>query len=292
MAVIAAILFSWTSILFTSAGRRLGVLTVNLLRLPLGALCLGLTHLVLYGQIWPETLSSQAQVWLAASGIVGLAAGDSALFAAFTRIGPRRGMMMMASAPVFTVIAAWFLLDEHLDRRTLLGIILVIAGILLAVAGREEGQGIFGRLTPRELRIGYLLGLVAAAGQGLGSAFAKLGMVDLEPLSATLVRMVWATAAAVVIILPWQVLQLRRRLHDRKGLVALGGAILLGPYVSVWISLIAIKNADTGVAQVLLGTVPLFVILPAWIVYRDRPSWLSLAGIAVAVSGGSLLFVG
>jgi drug/metabolite transporter (DMT)-like permease len=37
--------------------------------------------------------------------------------------------------------------------------------------------------------------------------------------------------------------------------------------------------------------VPIFVVVPAWIVYRDRPSPLSLLGILVAVGGGALLFL-
>jgi len=291
MAVLAAFIFSWTAILFTTASNRLGVTTVNLLRLPLGALCLGCTHYFLWGRFWPESLTGSAHLWLAASGIVGLAIGDSALFAAFTRIGPRRGMLMMASAPVFTVVVAWFLLAEHLDFKTMVGIATVIAGVWLAVAGREESGGAFGNLSKAQLRTGYLLGLVAAAGQGLGSAFAKLGMADLEPLSATLVRMVWAAIAAMVVLLPRVAGQLQKRLRDRRGLLALGGAILLGPFISVWISLIAIKNANAGVAQVLLGMVPIFVILPSWLVYRDRPSLQSMIGVVVAVAGGAILFL-
>ena len=65
----------------------------------------------------------------------------------------------------------------------------------------------------------------------------------------------------------------------------------MGPFISVWISLVAIKNTEAGIAQVLLGMVPIFVVLPAWLVYRDRPSPLSLFGIAIAVAGGALLFL-
>ncbi len=293
MALVAAMLFAWTAVLFTAAGRRLGVTAVNLLRMPLGAVCLSLTHLALTGRPWPAGLHGSAQVWLALSGVAGLAIGDSALFHAFTTIGPRRGLMLMATAPVFTVVAAWFLLGERLGPLTLAGIVVVIGGVLLAVAGREPPTaGTFGDLSPAVLRAGLGWGLVAAAGQGLGSAFAKLGMHDLDPLGATLVRMTWAAIVAWAFLLPSR--RLRRafgRLDDRRGLAALAGAILLGPFVSVWVSLVAIKNAPAGVAQVLLGTVPIFVILPAWLVYRDRPSALSLTGVVIAVAGGALLFL-
>ena len=65
----------------------------------------------------------------------------------------------------------------------------------------------------------------------------------------------------------------------------------MGPFISVWISLIAIKNTEAGIAQVLLGMVPIFVVAPAWIVYRDRPTVISLLGIIVAVGGGALSFL-
>ena len=65
----------------------------------------------------------------------------------------------------------------------------------------------------------------------------------------------------------------------------------LGPYLSVYVSIVAIRHAEAGVAQVLLGAVPIFVMGPAWLVYRDRPSPLALLGVVVAVAGGALLFL-
>jgi len=295
MALLAAMIFAWTSIFFTTAGQRLGVTTVNLLRLPTAAVCLGLTHLVLHGTVWPAGLTLTDQVWIGLSGIIGLAIGDSALFKAFTLIGPRRSMTLMALAPVFTVTIAWGALGEHLSAWAIVGILTVIGGVMLATRGRGKGGGQFGHLAPGVLRTGLLLGVVASAGQGLGSVFAKMGMVGesgVDPLGATLVRLVWAAAAYWIVVLPRQNLKaLAGKLQDRKGMGALGIAILMGPFISVWISLVAIRYTEAGIAQVLLGMVPIFVILPAWLVYKDRPSPMTLFGIVVAVGGGVLLFL-
>ena len=298
MALLAAFIFSWTSVFFTTAGRRLGVTTVNLFRLPGAALCLTLTHRVLTGSWWPTDLAAADQFWIGLSGVVGLAIGDSALFKAFTLIGPRRSMTMMALAPVFTVTVAWFALGEHLGLWAIGGIVLIIGGVIVANAGRN-GTGTFGTLTKPVFRLGIGLALVGSLGQGLGSVFAKMGMMGtgsggtgLDPLGATLIRIFWATVCYWLVVLPRQDFgAMRRRLRDRRGVGALAVAILMGPYVSVWISLVAIRHTDAGVAQVLLGMVPIFVVVPAWIVYRDRPTVLSLSGIVVAVVGGSLLFL-
>jgi drug/metabolite transporter (DMT)-like permease len=298
MAVLAAMVFAWTSVFFTSAGQRLGVTLVNLLRLPGAALCLALTHRALHGTFWPQDLAWADQAWLGVSGIVGLALGDSALFRAFTMIGPRRSMTMMALAPVVTVVLAWGLLGERLGLLALLGIALTIGGVITATRGRPALTGRFAHPDARVLRAGILLGVAAAVGQGAGSVLAKLGMTGsgggagVAPLGATLIRLSWAAAAYWLFVVPrLDVRAQAARLRDRRGVAALTVAILMGPFVSVWMSLVAIRHTEAGVAQVLLGMVPIFVVLPSWLVYRDRPTPRILLGIAVAVAGGGLLFL-
>ena len=295
MAVLAAMIFSWTSVFFTTAGRRLGVTTLNLMRLLGAVILLGVTHVALRGCWWPDA-SIDSILWIGASGIVGLAIGDSALFRAFTLIGPRRGMLAMASAPVFTVLVAWILLGETLDVLAVVGIVVVMGGVVLAVVGKDPGGGEFADPDRGLLRRGYSLAMVAAAGQGLGSAFVKVGMsggtVEVDPLSATWVRVVFACVGYWIVVVPQQNIRvLLTPLRDRAGSVALVLATFFGPYLSVYISILAINHAETGVAQVLLGTVPVFVLVPAWLVYRDRPSPMALVGVVVAVAGGAVLFL-
>lgn len=94
-ALTAALLFSWVAILFTSAGRRLGPATVNLLRLPGGLLCLATLHWLAHGSWWPRDASGTAHLWLGASGVVGLAVGDSVPPGA-ARAPPRSPMLPSA----------------------------------------------------------------------------------------------------------------------------------------------------------------------------------------------------
>ncbi len=205
-------------------------------------------------------------------------------------------MLAMATAPVFTVLVAWLTLGEALDVLAVTGIAVVMGGVMLAVVGKDPGGGEFAHPDRATLRRGYLLATVAAAGQGLGSAFVKLGMaggaVHVDPLSATFVRMVFAWAAYWIAVVPrHDFMALLRPLRDLRGAGALALATVLGPYVSVYISILAVRYAEAGVAQVLLGTVPIFVLGPAWLVYRDRPSASALVGVVLAVAGGALLFL-
>ena len=56
------------------------------------------TLLLLEGRAWPVSLSTSETLWLALSGVIGLAIGDTLLFEALTRIGPRRSLLFMALA--------------------------------------------------------------------------------------------------------------------------------------------------------------------------------------------------
>ena len=295
MALLAATIFAWTSILFMTAGQRLGVATLNLMRLLGAVILLGATHALVTGRLWPQA-PLESILWIGMSGIVGLAIGDSALFRAFTLIGPRRGMLAMATAPVFTVVVAWLVLGETLGILALLGIAVVMGGVMLAVVGKDPGGGQFADLDRALLRRGYLLAMVAAAGQGLGSAFVKIGMaggaVEVDPLAATFVRMAFAFVAYWALALPQHGLRaLLRPLRDRRGSLNLALATVLGPYLSVYLSIVAIRHAEAGIAQVFLGAVPVFVLLPAWLVYRDRPTVLAVVGVVLAVGGGAILFL-
>ena len=72
-----SVLWTFTSIQFTLAGRRVGSQAVNRIRLVLAALFLSLAHLLLYGELWPLHAEPWRWGWLGLSGIVsGLVLGN------------------------------------------------------------------------------------------------------------------------------------------------------------------------------------------------------------------------
>lgn len=292
VAVAVAFIWAWGSMLFTAAGRRVGSTAVNFVRLPAAVVLLSLTHLILAGRLWPLEARGAPHLWLIASGVVGLAIGDSFLFYGFTAIGPRRTMVAYAVSPLFTAVTAWALLDERLGAPAWLGMALIIAGVMAANVGRDPGGGPFRDLPRGVFRRGVAAGLLGGACQGIGATCAKLGMTAMGPLPATLVRMTWGAAAmTAVILLGGRAAPLLGRFRDRRALAQVMGAVVLGPFVGVWLSLVAFRHADTGVAMALIGTVPLAVLLPSWVVYRDKPSLQALLGAVLAVIGGAVLFL-
>ncbi|NOZ95955.1 MAG: DMT family transporter [Acidobacteria bacterium] len=291
VAVLASFLWSATAIAFTAAGRRVGSQAVNFARLPLGVLCLVAAHWVLRGSLWPSAAPS-ARLWLALSGVIGLTVGDGFLFWSYEKIGPRRALLMLATAPAFTVVFAWLWLGETLSLVALAGIVVIVAGVAMATLGRDDGRGVFANLPRKVLRAGLAAGLLSGVCQGIGATLAKAGMAQLDPLGATVLRMAWATLAmTAAALLSGKLLPWIGAWRDHRAMWPLLAGVVMGPFLGVWFSLIAFKLTTTGVAVALTGTVPITILPFSAVFHHDRPSRLALVGTAIAVAGGAILFL-
>ena len=116
--------------------------------------------------------------------------------------------------------------------------------------------------------------------------------VTLDPLSATLMRMILA-ALALWVVLPiagrWP--ELRTAAKNRKGIRDTTVAAILGPFLGVTLSMFAVTYTQTGVAQTLLSLMPVMIIPVVWVLYRQRTSWRGIIGALTAVIGVAILFL-
>jgi drug/metabolite transporter (DMT)-like permease len=302
--VATAILWSFTAIFFTAAGKRIGATVVNATRIFIAIGLLGVTHRLMTG-LWIPDVTLWSVLYLAGSGIVGLTIGDLALFTAFVLIGPRLSMLIMTSSPIFAALFGWIALGEMLSGVAWLGMLLTIAGIAWVVLERPAKSSI---VTGPGWGRGILLAFIGAACQSAGLWMSKAGIghgwlprdQHLDPQTATLVRMFFAGVFAIPTVW-WYLARSRaagapprpkRHWKTRRTgyLLTLCGAIV-GPFLGVWMSLIASDNAPLGIAQTTCSLTPIFVLpLVIWI-HREHVSPRAALGAVVAVAGTALLFV-
>ena len=295
-AIMTALLWTSNSILFTSAGKRIGSVSVNAIRIAIAVGLLAITHFILLGAFIPA-VSSEQWLWIGMSGIIGLGIGDFALFAAFVIIGPRRSVLMMAMSPIFAAFAALILLDEMLSPAAILGIAVTLAGIIIVILEREEASN--EKPLTRSIKIrGTALAFVGAVGQGIGIVFAKKGML-LSPetgldltLSTTLIRMMaGALFVWTAVIIGGRLPELRRALGDRKAMAETSVGAFLGPFIGVTLSMVAVLYTQAGVAQTLMSLQPVIIIPVIWLLYRQKTSWRGITGAIIAVTGVAILFL-
>ena len=136
-ALVTACLWAANSILFTTAGKRIGSLSVNAYRIIIAVVLLGISHFILLGNLIPIA-SNEQWLWIGASGIIGLGIGDFGLFAAFVIIGPRRSVLLMSLSPIFASIGGYLFLREILSPLAIIGIAITLTGVIIVIVEREE----------------------------------------------------------------------------------------------------------------------------------------------------------
>lgn len=278
-----------TAMAFESAGRRVGSLVVNLLRLVMAIVLLGGFTWVTRGLLLPSDASGRAWAWLSVSGVVGLTIGDSFLFRAFILIGSRLSLLLMSLVPPLTALIGWLLLGEVLGPQELAGMALTVAGVSWVVLERQPAA------MPGSGRVplaGVILGVGAASGQAVGLVLSKFGMAGYDAFAATQIRVIAGTAGFVVLfgVIGWWP-RVATALGDRGAMARTALGAFFGPFLGVSLSLVAISYTTTGVAATIIALMPVLVIPPSVILFKERVSARAVAGSLVAVAGTALLFL-
>ena len=301
-ALTTALCWAFTSVFFAEAGRRIGSFEVNKIRLLIAVSIYVVVLLVTTGRLFPEETNWQHVFWLGLSGFLGLVIGDGAGFKAMVMIGPRLMTLLHSTAPVMATIIAWLFLGEKLGSWSLLGIAITVAGVTWVVSERKyhannnKNQVDQSHPDAGSLTKGVLLGLVAAFGQASGLVLAKHAMFNagaqLEPMDASFIRMftamliIWAISA-----FRGQTKETLKAFKNGKAVLYSFAGAVFGPFIGVWMSLVAVAHIAAGVAATLNSTTPIWVIPVLRILYREKVSWRALLGAAVTVTGVALLIL-
>jgi drug/metabolite transporter (DMT)-like permease len=282
--------WSATSTFFTLAGREVGSVVVNRSRLLLAAIFLLVTHWMVLGEPLPLNAQPEQWFWLTLSGFIGFVLGDAFLFQAFVWVGPRISMLMMSLAPVIAAVVSWFVLDEQLTIQQTIGILVAITGVVVVMLDRRGKTTV---VENRDYFRGVLFGLGAASGQALGLIASKIGLTGgFSALSGNTIRVITAT------VIMWSSTLVMRQgkntlnaiIEKKRARYAIVGGTLFGPFLGVWLSLIAIQNAPVGIASTLMGLSPIFLVPVGRIVFRESFTWRTVAGTITAIVGVALLF--
>ena len=287
-----SVLWAATSTFFTFAAREVGSLALNRVRLLLATLFLAITHLALNGALIPQDVHPQAWFWFGLSGIIGLALGDAFLFQAFVWIGPRLSMLLMSLAPVISMIVSWVFLAEHLTLLQVSGIGITVVGVSMVILDRKSINRTDSQT--RDYFKGLLFGFGGAMGQALGLVTSKMGLsTGLSPLSGNLIRMV---SAAVIMWLYALLMNQAKstldsvRYSGQARTFLLMGAVT-GPFLGVWLSLVAIQHISVGIASTLMSLPPILLLPVGKILFKERIGLKAVVGTLAAISGVAILFL-
>ena len=293
--------FSWTATALLSefGSKRLGNLTLNVLRMGLALVFSLVLFMVVTGNLLPPGASAEAAGWMLLSGVVGYVIGDFCLFQCYIIIGSRYGQLFMTLAPLAAALMAWITLGQQMTGMSILAMFITLAGIGISVLGRGEHHKV-GLKLPLN---GVLFAIGAAMCQGIGLVLSKIGMDHYEatanmpdwliPFSANFYRCVAGIIGFTLLLYFRKGLDpLHEAVHDKKGLAVATATTVFGPFVGVGFSLMAVQYTAAGIASTLMAMTPIIILLPSYWLFHQKITWRAVAGAVISVVGVSLFFLG
>lgn len=285
-ALLTAFLWSGTSLAFSSAAEKIGSLQLNINRMIFASLFL-ISTIFIMG--YSFNLSTSQYRNLIISGVIGLVIGDSFLFKSYRLIGARVSMLLMALSPAMSAVLAFIFLNEKISSLGILGIAITTSGIALVVSERKTDSKY--KITS----VGIFYGLLGAFGQAGGLIFAKFAFEEghITGFIATFIRVF----SSVIIFLPIMFLLKKfknpYRLYnkDKSALVTTIIGTILGPFLGITFSLIAIENTKVGIAATLMSTMPIIMLPMAKYIQKENLSWRAITGAIITVAGIGLIFL-
>jgi EamA-like transporter family. len=288
-ALLTAIFWTVTSLSFESASHKIGSVAVNILRLIIGFAFLSVFTFIRRGLVLPVDASMENWLWLSLSGLVGFVFGDLFLFKSYTMIGSRFSMLIMTLVPPITAFFSFAILGERLTLFHYLGMTLTFSGIAMAIFSRPaKGEKLSLKLAPK----GILFAFGGAVGQALGLVLSKFGMKNYDPFAATQIRIIagiFGYTILVTFMARWK--NVISATHNKSGMMLTSLGAFFGPFLGVSFSLIAVKFTETGIASTIMALVPVFIILPAVVFFKQKVTLPEILGAIISVAGVALFFL-
>ncbi len=297
--------FSWTATALLSefGSKRLGNLTLNVLRMGLALLFSLVLFGVVTGNPLPAGVPAEACGWMLLSGLVGYVIGDYCLFQCYILIGSRFGQLFMTLAPLSAALMAWITLGQQMKPMSIVAMLVTLFGIGISVLGRGNHHMVSLKLPLN----GVLFAIGAAMCQGIGLVLSKIGMDHYDvaamakagvsewliPFSANFYRCI-AGIIGFTILLYFRdgIGHLREAMHDRKGLSVAIATTIFGPFVGVGFSLMAVQYTAAGIASTLMAMTPIIILLPSYWLFHEKITWKAVLGAFISVIGVSMFFFG
>ena len=288
-ALLTAIVWTITALAFESASLKVGSLSVNIIRLVFGFTFLSVFALFYRGHLLPIDASVHNWLWLSISGLIGFVLGDLMLFKSYTIIGSRFAMLIMALVPPMAAIFGWILLKEKLSIISIVGMVVTVVGISMAILSRKgSDKKLSLKLAPK----GVLFAFGGAVGQALGLVLSKVGMKDYNPFASTQIRIIAGMIGFSILITfmkRWpKVVQATKHWAAMKGIAT--GAFF-GPFLGVSFSLVSITYTKAGIASTIMAIVPVIIIPPAVVIFKQKVTWIEVFGAIISIIGVSLFFI-
>jgi len=298
-ALLAAFIWALTIIIFTDQTRRLGTLSLNVVRGLFGVLFL-LAVVPFTGVVGElRDMSGATATAMVGSGILVFTVGDSLYFFSLRSLGASVAVPIAESGfPLLTFLMALLWLDESFSPLFLVGAGLIVVGVFLLTRASprpaaSEADAIADAVPaspaqPIHWRSGLPCAVGAALVWAIGTVWIKAESGNLGPAAASLLR----TIPAVLLLVPlarFSPRGLHLRDYRRTDIIGSASAGMLGMGLAGLLHVAAIQEAGAARTSILTATIPLFTLPLAVVFLREAVTLGVVLGTVACVVGISLV---
>ena len=284
----AAVFWAATNLILRQQIAKLGGATAQAWRTVVSTLVFGLIFLALRDPRDLLTIPLRTLGILLLSVLLSMVIGDILQFTAVRRLGIALAMPIASCYPLFTLVIAAVTLAEAPTVRSIVGALLVIAGVILVALPRRS---LVEELTPQAAqRTAHWTGVAFALGSPVcvagATALTRVAIKDFDILTANMFRLPFSATLCTLISTverrqpPWRV--------ERQSILSLCLAGFSG-LASGLCYLSAIKLVGASTTATLNAAGPIFGLLGAVVFLRERPTQRNIAGTLIAFLGVALV---
>jgi len=296
-ALLTAVFWTATSLSFQQATRRAGSLSVNVLRLIIAFLIYAIISYFSRGLFLPFDASAHQWIWMSISGLIGFVFGDYFLFKSYELISARISMLIMSLSAPLAAFIGWLLLGETMNFISIIAMIITVFGIMMVITEKKKLDDIKAGIKSKKIQFsfspkGMLFALFGSIGQSLGLVLSKYGMQDYNVFAATQIRIIAGAIGFVILISfikRWP--KVKQAVTDSISMKFIAIGSVFGPFLGVYVSLLAVKYTTVGIASTIMGIIPVLIIPPAILLYKEKVTLKEVIGAFIALGGIVLFFI-
>ena len=296
-ALLTAVFWTTTSLSFQQATRRAGSLSVNVLRLIIAFFIYGIISYFSRGLFLPFDAGTHQWIWMSVSGLIGFVFGDYFLFKSYELISARISMLIMSlSAPIAAFIG-FTLLGETMNLISILAMFITIFGIMIVITEKKKLDDEKAGVKSKKIQFsfspkGMLFAFFGSIGQALGLVLSKYDMKDYNVFAATQIRIITGCIGFIILISlikRWP--KVKQAVTDNVSIKFILIGSIFGPFLGVYTSLLAVKYTTVGIASTIMAIIPVLIIPPAILLYKEKVTVKEVIGAFIALGGIVLFFI-
>ena len=287
----AAISWAIAPILYRKALLNTKPISANIVRCATNAAVL-VPILLLSGQLAALTsLPMQTIMLVVISGIVGLGIGDTLYMIGLKYVGVSRAVPLGSTYPLFSLIWATLILNQHLTVPEIIGAAVIVGGIWLLTRQKNDDP----HETKNKLAlIGITVSLAAALVWSISIALMDAAAAHITSLStnyAIITVRITSLALFLLILAPLLDKEHGFAKMNRNTIIGLciGGLIANG---LGWLLMnISFQNITVANATPISSTSPLFAAIAGFLLFREKMTPKAILGAIAIVTGICLIFI-